>query len=229
MANPSDHVTDGHALARPNGDAARCEMGIQDEGLGGPDGDVISGETYWIDRWLARQVGASRPERGPRLSDGMHPLALGHSVDRVDHFATRCRVDGFTPPVAVPRPTPDEEPPQRPGGVDMPALAVVGTYEVIRVAHAEHVGAVTRYAMGRGLLHGPLASQREIHDDRVIELTQGDRPIERPETLPDGWVPEARGRACRVPARTAQDRRPGGTMLIGAGRSAPKPKESPWP
>src|SRR5918994_777977 len=105
----------------------------------------------------------------------MHPLALGHSVDRVDHFATRCRVDGFTPPIAVTRPTPDQEPPQRPGRVDMAALAVVGTDEVIRVAHAEHVGAVTRYAVGRGLLDGPFAAQREIYDDRVIELSQDDQ------------------------------------------------------
>ena len=107
-------------------------------------------------------------------------MALGHSADRVDHFATRCRVDRFTPPVAVARPTADQEPPQRPGGVDTAALALIGTDEVIRVAHAEHVGAVTRYAMGRGLLDGPFASQREIYDDRVIQLTQDDRPIKRP-------------------------------------------------
>jgi hypothetical protein len=58
MANPSDHVTDGHALARSNGDAARCEMGVQREGLGGPDDDVISSDAYRIDRWLARHGGA---------------------------------------------------------------------------------------------------------------------------------------------------------------------------
>jgi hypothetical protein len=65
----------------------------------------------------------------------------------------------------------------------MGARAVVGTDEVKRVAHTEHVGAVTRYAMGRRALDGPFASQREAHDDRVVELTQDNSPIARLEAL----------------------------------------------
>jgi hypothetical protein len=77
---------------------------------------------------------------------------------------------GLALSVALARASTDNVGPQRLGRVEMEPVAVVDPHEVERVPLPQHVGPVTRDTVGRRIGRGPLSAEREVHDDRIVEL-----------------------------------------------------------
>jgi hypothetical protein len=110
------------------------------------------------------------PQHEGRLAHDVEPLALGNAVDSGRHLAVERRVHGLTPAVAVARSAADHVGAEGAGRMEMEALAGVDPDEVERVPLPEHVCSVTRDAVRGCVGSGPLAPEREVHHDRIVEL-----------------------------------------------------------
>ncbi len=109
--------------------------------------------------------------RKPGLPHDVEPLALGHAVHGPDDHAVERRMDRLPPAVAVPRPPPDQVPPQGPPGVHMEPGSVVGADQVVRVPLSEQVGPVAGDPVRGRPLDRPLAPEGKPDHDRGVELT----------------------------------------------------------
>ena len=173
MPHPVDLVADRHVLAGPDRDAAGHEVRVEREDVTRADDHVVAGEVPRV-HGGAPAVAAGDAERRDGVADGVHPIALGHVVDRHADLPGRGGEDGLAPAEALAGRAARHQPPH--GARWVQPAPFVGADEVVGIAHAQDVGAVARDPVGRGLLDGPLAPQRQLDDDGMVELTHGGPP-----------------------------------------------------
>jgi hypothetical protein len=106
-----------------------------------------------------------------RLAQRVDPPSLGDTIGGSHDLAVEWCMDLGSPRVAVAGRYANEESAQKPGGVVAEPAPRIDHEQVVCESLAEHVGAVARDAIA-GRVDGdpPFTAEREVDDDRAIEL-----------------------------------------------------------
>src|SRR5690606_16594358 len=162
-------------------DGAGGEMGERGEDRTGADDHVVAQDRRQLRRTECQ--GVAKEEK--RLPHRVDAFPLRCTVDCLDHLAVDGRVDRRAPCEAFLGRNAQEQRVQGTGGVI--TLSFIQADEVVRVALAQHVGAVAGYPRRRrGDRKPPIALQRELDYDWVFE---GLRHLRRLSTGPAPRVP----------------------------------------
>jgi hypothetical protein len=170
MADATEHVAVPYSLARRDRNRAGRQVGESGKDVATPHDHVIAEERPQSSR--AERHGVL--ERHDQLAQRMDPASLGDTIGGAHDLAVERCMDLGTPGVAVAGPYADKEPAEDTGGViAQTGASRVDLEQVVGEPLAKHVGAVARDAFaGRVDSDPPLAPQREVDDDSLVELVR---------------------------------------------------------